>query len=640
MKTITFLFAGALALLAVPARAALVWANSSYRQVITATGSVSGGSVANITVTYGAAERSFDGGNTWEPYNGAVFGGVAVQMWIGDGPNAGYYVGYSTISGTSGTASYNPQGFNATTIRFKVWGGGVGEDSPYGAVLWDSGAAAPPSYKYKTLSFSLTNSSDLWKWAGIFSQEQPGIMQLAARIGPGQSKSWAVTVQDTDTSHYYAAFVDAAASTGAEMVTQNLGEGQGDQVLYYQGVTPDASTATVAQTSQSSGAQGSNTLGSGTYVAAVPTGGGSPTITGNGQQTTGTADAATNAHVSSVGNSINKTITDVGAALQQTIKSTSGTDTAALNSINAAVQNLPVVATNTAAVASNVAAMKSSVDALKTSVDGLETAAQRDAKVAAAQNSANTDATSKAGAMNGQVQASMSQASGVASGLNSSGMLADAKGLAGALPVPADTGYADQAHVVASAGLLSDGIDTNPFTSPAVASVIGEGTLSAFAAWCRNALGWCICVGFLVYVAKEVKTTCHQIGNTQPMRLSAGTEIVLHTSALGNSIGVPAAGIMWGAQVIVISTLLLAAPVIIVAAFSTVSGAPDLIATAIANRTAAGSPGAVVSNALSYTNKFVPLTLVFTSLVNGILVQVGAITQWVIYAVGIKLIPI
>ena len=105
MKTITFLFAGALALLAVPARAALVWANSSYRQVITATGSVSGGSVANITVTYGAAERSFDGGNTWEPYNGAVFGGVAVQMWIGDGPNAGYYVGYSTISGTSGNSA-------------------------------------------------------------------------------------------------------------------------------------------------------------------------------------------------------------------------------------------------------------------------------------------------------------------------------------------------------------------------------------------------------------------------------------------------------------------------------------------------------------------------------------------------------
>lgn len=289
--------------------------------------------------------------------------------------------------------------------------------------------------------------------------------------------------------------------------------------------------------------------------------------------------------------------------------------------------------------ATDMTATNGKLDTLNTAVGGLETRSQRDAKITDGQTAANSDATTKGNAAQGKMDSASNSAASTGNGLESSGMMSSMKGVATGNPFGTDNGYAWTEHIVADVGLFkATGIDTNPFTSAFVAEFLGGGSLSAWAAWVRNFITWACCLGFLMMVAAEVYETCKSLGMTTPMPLSNGTQIVLRTAVLGNSVGVPAAGILWAVTTVVYSTLLLAAPALIVAAWSTASGAPS-VTTQAASALSAASAGltTIVSNALSYINRFLPLALLATIYVNRLLVKVAAVTKYVVYSIGVKI---
>lgn len=102
------------------------------------------------------------------------------------------------------------------------------------------------------------------------------------------------------------------------MVVNALGDGS-EEVQYYRNVAPDMATASSVETASS----GMGSVTAGTAYVGGATGAGqtvvSPATTP--VTTTGSVDAATNAHVSEVGNSINQTAAKVGQGIQQSIQS-------------------------------------------------------------------------------------------------------------------------------------------------------------------------------------------------------------------------------------------------------------------------------------------------------------------------------
>jgi len=203
---------------------------------------------------------------------------------------------------------------------YTLWVQGLGGTFAAGTLNWNGSSFADPEppAPFRTLSFTITNTTDLWRWAGVFCEELPGIMQLARRVGPGETVTFQPQVDASDTKHYFAAFVDAQNSVGAEMVVNALGDGS-EEVQYYRNVAPDMATASSVETASS----GMGSVTAGTAYVGGATGAGqtvvSPATTP--VTTTGSVDAATNAHVSEVGNSINQTAAKVGQGIQQSIQS-------------------------------------------------------------------------------------------------------------------------------------------------------------------------------------------------------------------------------------------------------------------------------------------------------------------------------
>lgn len=478
--------------------------------------------------------------------------------------------------------------------------------------MWFQVGAATDSTR---IPFNVQNTGTVAKWYGIENTADPGMVTGPQLVEPGEYYTGTIASPPGDTSTYRVVEIrvdDAFADGGGEI--DSFVSTSGTTTYDFSGYTSSASGTLTPSSGTAGPAQNTDLMISGTTVSA------------------GSGSFASFSNPNAV------TTTTPGSA------STQGSDAANTNAITKAIGEVKqaVLSSSSGGGGTDMSGVHSRLDSINTNLQKMETKAERDAKIAAGQTAVDAVASSNAGAMSGALSGSVATAETTAGTVGTSGMLGNAAGLKNTLPLPTITSYADSAHVVATTDpfLSQLQLDTNPFTNPAAAALLGGGTLSSFAAWVRNITVWAIVVAFLLYVAKEVKATCYQLGATRPMPLSPGTQIVLHTSVLGNSVGVPAAGVMWAAATIVFSTFILAAPTLIIAYFSTNAGVESMITAASAAASAASGAPSFIGNALSYTNKFFPLVLAVTAMINGVLVQIAAITQWIVYSVGIKLSPL
>ena len=313
-------------------------------------------------------------------------------------------------------------------------------------------------------------------------------------------------------------------------------------------------------------------------------------------------------------------------------------------------------------------AIKSAVDTVKTAVDQTKTAVVSvkdaiDAQTTAATTRATTEATAITDATTAVNADSAAQQAGLAAKLTAAqGRAADGvtafnatatstavTSLVGtASPMIPDNGYAGTAHTVNTSALgdvlngSTDGaFDTNPLTGHALAGVIGDGTAVKFATWIKNFISWCVVVAFLTWTYGQVRDNCFAMSSSSQMSLSASSELLSKVTVFGNAVGVPAATALWAFQIVAVSTLLISAPVVLVAGFGDAAGTVAI--TAIA-KTAAGdavnSPGAFLSNSASFIYVIMPVALLITAFLNALLVRVSAITQWIITVVMLKVFAV
>lgn len=277
---------------------------------------------------------------------------------------------------------------------------------------------------------------------------------------------------------------------------------------------------------------------------------------------------------------------------------------------------------------------------IKTGVEGLYTKAQRDADILAGQTSANAKGASYGSELNAAKAQAQADANDAAANVENTALGQAASELAGS-PMPVNNGYAltPQDRTFEGNPVLPGVWDMNPFTSTKLGTFMSNGNgAQQFTTWIRNFVEWAIVVGFLGWVWSKVYENCQALGTTQQAQLSGSTQIVLAGSVAGNSVGVIPAGTMWGLSVVVGSTLLLAAPVIIVAGFSDASGVVEAKAAAIAAKQSTSSATGWLLNILSYTYVCLPVTLVITTYINRLLVNMASVTQYIITVVAFKII--
>ena len=568
-----------------------------------------GPTASSVNITQDGSGNLTVGTGYWESHANFVGAGNSNSI------NA-FFGGSGQVSNATGNFCY---------VNFAVRNGSGGTNSwvILGAQKFQDFNTLPVM---KKMTFTGTNSSGTTQIMGIHKQGT-GLVYNMQSVPAGGTYTSTMDVLGTDTSSYAVATVDVngKSATGEQVTGQSDGKGNfgadfgGTQWFTDQGTPQTQANGT--------------TLTSPDVTSVTPS-----QMTPTGQQTAATAASggpATNPFQQDTGGQAANS-SPTGAPTQGSMAANTNAITNAIAKLGATVA---AGATGGAGGGTDMTATNAKLDAIKAVLDKSDPSGTY---VVGKQSDANSDSTTKAGAMSGQMSSEISTTTALAATLTGSGLLAGGTAV-GAQTMGTSSSYASSAHVsgASDAGLIGamGGVDSNPFTSAHVAALLGEGVLAQFAAWVRNFIGWCIVVEFLYFTACEVKETCRELGRAQQLRLSAGTEIVLHTAVVGNSIGVPAAGIMWGAGVIVVSTLILAAPTIIVAAFSSATGATDLISAGVAFNAAAHAVSGRVADALSYTDKFIPLVLVGTMLVNRVLVQVTAIAQWVVYNVGMKLVP-
>lgn len=360
-----------MALFALHSEAALVWnTNGTFRQVITTTGSVttpqegySQCTAANITL--GAAERSTDGGTTWESYSGNVFSAaVYVRAQIIGGASDGTVVvsGQMLQQGQSSTAQYSNYS-GATGILWTLYVGSWGGDEPYYATLWTSSGGSSSYLPQRRLSWTVTNSnqpsatsnnSETWAIFRLEGTTPTGIAFASKVLQPGQSATLEIYVAQGDPYNYAPARVDYALSaqtyggfpisgTAFPLNPDGTTNYSSDPLFtYLEGALPAAGSVgatgnyanatQVTQIPSGTSAPGSNNQ---TPIVTTPQpvgGGNTVSITPGTGGTTTSTDAGTATAFQQGANGIINAVNTVGAATRQAVDRT----TAAVNAGNAA----------------------------------------------------------------------------------------------------------------------------------------------------------------------------------------------------------------------------------------------------------------------------------------------------------------
>jgi hypothetical protein len=291
---------------------------------------------ANVSVVFGRKMSTIDGGSTWLPsgeggsYLSTVDPYLRLKVPRGSSP-AGTLWSLSAWYGGTTTAANLGNNVAAELVLGK-WNGTT--TVVYGILA--AGPSTAPAAEFKTLTFPVTNNATYQRSAYVFVQEQPGIAFGALDVPAGGAAVLSVVVSASDTSHYYAAFIDTAATQAVYggFETRTYTRPDGRVGVYFSGLLPLAGTQTVAKTAADGTGvqlQTSDTYATGGMQTGQISGG-----TGTGPvTTTGTADPATNAKLSDVGNSINQTLANTLGTLQRSVTQGDGQIASAVDRLGA-----------------------------------------------------------------------------------------------------------------------------------------------------------------------------------------------------------------------------------------------------------------------------------------------------------------
>ncbi|HWA10506.1 MAG TPA: hypothetical protein VG838_13755 [Opitutaceae bacterium] len=297
----------------------------------------------------------------------------------------------------------------------------------------------------------------------------------------------------------------------------------------------------------------------------------------------------------------------------------------------------------------------SRLDTLHTDVTGtntkLDTLITKETDKATAVSDGQTAATAAGTAAGAAIPGSLTTATTGASGTNSAlagtSMWTGGATLVASSPMLGDNGYATTTHVATVDGPILSGVaggtslDVNPFTSDALARVIGAGNALKFCNWIRSFIAWASVIAFFNWLAHYVYRSCVAMATTPGMTTPTSTMLLANTSVLGTSVGVIPAGTLYALQVVAWSTLILGMPVAIVAAYTAAGGLDSIVSAGTAAASSAtSSPGSFLMNSLSYSYIILPVVLLITIALNTLVVRLTSITQVVVTAVVLKIASI
>lgn len=322
-----------------------------------------------------------------------------------------------------------------------------------------------------------------------------------------------------------------------------------------------------------------------------------------------------------------------------------GTDklVAGLNDLNATLKgglNVNVTSGGTGGGTGSDEGTHSRLDTANTHLQKIASLVPTDPTNAAAGNNAAAIGANAAA----DVEAANSRAAAMGQGIAGTALFAGVSTVA-VSPMSADNGFASQPQYLSTTDnsllvrMFGTQLDVNPFSSSALGKIT-QGKTGVFLAWIRNFIAWALIVGFVKWTLDKVLETCRSIGQVSPLQLSPSSQIVVQTSVVGNSVGVPFAAGMWALQLIAITTGILAAPSIIVAAiyttgeFSSLFPSGSTAAQVAANGSAGGG---WIANMLSYSYLILPVTVMITISINTLFIRLTNIVQTLVITIGLKL---
>ena len=319
---------------------------------------------------------------------------------------------------------------------------------------------------------------------------------------------------------------------------------------------------------------------------------------------------------------------------------------AVLDKINATLESSKTGSFDDANIVAGLSSVKSSVDDFKTVTQAHWTA--ETTTLATAKTAAQADADSRANSISGNMAAAKDAAASSASTFTAVPGVASSLQLATVNPTPADNGWALQPYLLAVSDSVvmsgiagGGGLDLNPFTSPQLANLIGTGTALIICIWIKSFITWAVVIAFLTWTFGQVKENVIAMMTVPQMALPGSTQLVSRTAVLGNSVGViPAAG-LYVFQQLALATFLLASPAITVAILMDTGSAGTLATTAsTAAPHTSGTATGFCANALSCMFVVCPVATIITVFLNGLLVRIGSITQFIVTGVVTRTIGV
>jgi len=238
--------------------------------------------------------------------------------------------------------------------------------------VWNGTTKADtPGVGFKNLTFSLTNAGQYANTGYVFCTEQPGIAWCATSVAAGASASLTVKVMANDSQHYFAAFPDVAATqtTYGGFESRQYRNPDGSTGNYYSGLVYSgvgASGILVA----TQGTDADPGWSTGVFAqAGLALGQVKGTTSTDRTVVTGSAVAATNDQLATVGNSITQTVVNTSAKVESAIAQNGATVAAAIAGLGSNAGGGSDAAALGTLHDDNVAA-KTTLDAIKAKLAG------------------------------------------------------------------------------------------------------------------------------------------------------------------------------------------------------------------------------------------------------------------------------
>lgn len=579
-----------------------------------------------------------------------------------------------TINGANQTYLIsNDSTITITTVTFtgSLGSYNVTPTTPY-QFMWHHAAKTTtaitaPVLSLVTLPFSATNGSGTLGEYAIFEEnvltgQIDGDIYNPVWLSPGGTADWSFSIPANDNYGYFVGQVDltklAGASVGAEVGTSGVTEGTGYTPLGY-GATVTASSGTVNTTMPTNGTTavtggldggdlaititslgGNQPImpaqpGSITPVTLTASGGGTSGGGGGGASDAGLVNnaAAINTGIAAAANSINTTISSGVQAITKT-------ELAGASGVMGAIQQAELGTGGTSYDGPSAGDFDSKLGTLTQSVNAIPGTADTYSATSSQQVMANAYLSSAGATVASNVTSD--QADALAAGntlIGQAGSFADGASIASSgNPLPAGSGYATSAHTIASTNPLINGgsdFDQNPFTSALFGGILGSSALLAFVGWIRDFILWGTVLWWLRELGEKVFEITGIVMGTVPNPPSALAMFMAHATAGGFSVGTLAAIGIQAAFVVVLSTLVLAAPGLVVAGLDTWSAWPSLSAAwSAASRGISASGGGVLANVFDYIWMILPVpTLVAIAVYRSFLAHMATFQLMVVGAV-------